>query len=162
MNLKPFLIGGIVAYFITKKSSSNKTTSTGNKSNVFIRPGYTITDCKTITINDEQKALKQAFKYGANYKHPIDVDDCLFGGTSLNNPAYGCRLTLDLKDPKIAKFFYNLSLYYLAGAVNEGKIKVEDFAEGLNINRLAFEKEKIDTSQWLTEKDIPQIIEENK
>lgn len=155
MNLKPFLIGGIVAYFITKKSSSNKTTSTGNKSNVFIRPGYTITNCKTITINDKTKALEQAFKYGANFKVITDIDNCLFNGTA-------CRSTLEIKDAKTAEFFYNLSLYYLAGAVNAGKLKTEDFAEGLYTNRFAFEKENIDTSQWLTEKDIPQIIEENK
>lgn len=155
MNLKPLLIGGIVAFFVTRKSATSKSKSVDNKPKVFIKPGYTITDCKIIKINDAEKALKQAFKYGANYKKPEDIDNCLFGGNT-------CRLTLIVKDPEIAKFFYDLSFYYLAGAVKENKVKVEDFSAGLAINREAFEKENISTVGWLTEKDIPAIIEKNK
>lgn len=159
MNLKPLLIGGIVAFFVTRKSATSKSKSVDNKPKVFIKPGYTITDCKIIKINDEQKALKQAFKYGANYKNPEGMDICLFGSTN-------CKLSLDIQDikahPEKGKFIYDLSVYYLAGALNKEKVKLEDFVPGLEINREEFEKENISTVGWLTEKDIPAIIEKNK
>lgn len=159
MNLNPFIIGGILAYFFIKKDTTSKSKSNTNKSTVFIKPGYTIKDCKIITINDEQKALKQAFKYGANYKNPEQMDKCLLGGIN-------CKLSLDIQDikahPEKGKFIYDLSVYYLSGALNAGKIKLEDFVPGLALNRAEFEKENISTTGWLTEKDIPQIIESNK
>lgn len=159
MNLKPLLIGGIVAYFVTQRSATSKSKSVDNKPKVFIKPGYTITDCKIIKINDAEKALKQAFKYGANYKKPEDIDNCLFGSTN-------CKLSLDIQDikahPEKGKFFYDLSIYYLSGALNAGKVKLEDFVLGLAINREEFAKENISTVGWLTEKDIPAIIEKNK
>ena len=147
MNLKPFLIGGIVAYFITKKSSSNKTASTGNKSsnNSISFPGYKIIDCKNFKILNDQVAINYAYELGKK----ISIDNYeieLF---------HNCLSTIDITNKDNACFLFKLKKYYFTGLLGSGKITEANF--GILISKVLKELQAqgINTSDYSTNWNIP-------
>lgn len=158
MNIKPILIGGIVAYLITRKSATTKSKESTSDAALIIRPGYSIKDCKVITITDEEKASIFAFKSGLKYNGSKEMDNALFG-----NPK--CFDTLEPADDDQLRFINDTVIFYIAGAysLNKKDSYLNEWLIALETAKTSVQKlGKTDTSKWLTEKDIPQIIEENK
>lgn len=118
-----------------------KTKTSGKKLKDF--PGYTIENCKFITVLQNQKALDYAFEKGIIFTG--DINKILFGGCS----------SLDLTDLTTATNYYLLKYYYYLGAYSKGKITKEAIAKKLIVIKGLI---KFDTSKWLTENELDSIL----
>lgn len=115
-------------------------------------PGYQILACSEIIVQDGEKAFAFAFELGKTANPPNSVFNKLFGKDD-------CISNLNTNNAVTIKFAYTLLLYASAGLSNYQNIPIENMSEALHgIKKLAEESE-INTQSWLTEKDIPAIIE---
>lgn len=110
-NLEWFIWGGLIVYLVAKAANPKPIkiviTPTSHTEEF---PGYKITDCTKVTIQDITKAKTYAFTTGKTTADPHDIFVKLFGKDD-------CLGYLKFKSKAEAQFVYDIISYFSAGAV---------------------------------------------
>lgn len=161
------LAGGAGYYFYSQNKNKTKVDTALPSSNL-IAKGYYFVNCDKVIILDEQKAYRYVYNV-SRLMNPVVFDALIWDGCGskalMKYQPYFAKDEIDLekigeidpgkqktliKDPKQAKFVFNLIRYGALGLVDGQEVDPKLAEQIMTQRKKEFEEMGIDTSMWDT------------